>query len=321
MQTKGISLRGLEIFVALGQSGSVAQAATELGLSQPSVSQQMRNLETAVGAALLDHSRRPMRLTPAGASFLARASAILAELRHATAEISVMDLAHLSDLSLGVIDDFDDNLTPRLAVILAEHLRNCRFRMITASSHDLVRAVRDGGLHMAISAETGETLRKVTLHPLARDPFIIVQPAGQTHAATDLIGGKADLAFLRYARDQLIAAQIETYLREVSSDLPARFQIGSHLTLMAMVARGIGWTITTPLGFMRAARFHEALSAQPLPGAGAARRISLYAGADWNGDVPRDVAVAMRQLLDRQMITPAIQMMPWIRGNLHLITA
>ena len=114
MLMKGISLRGLEVFEALSATGSVAQAAERTGLSQPAVSQQLRNLETALGVALVDHGRRPMQLTPAGRSFLMRTQAVLGQLRLAQNELTVMDLTHLSQLNLGVIDDFDNDLTPQL---------------------------------------------------------------------------------------------------------------------------------------------------------------------------------------------------------------
>ena len=60
MLMKGVTLRGLEVFEALAKSGSVAQAADITGLSQPAVSQQLRNLEKALGSDLVDHGRRPM---------------------------------------------------------------------------------------------------------------------------------------------------------------------------------------------------------------------------------------------------------------------
>ena len=69
---KGVTLRGLEVFEALAATGSVARASETTGLSQPAVSQQMRNLEAALGVDLVDHGKRPMQLTPAGRSFLAR---------------------------------------------------------------------------------------------------------------------------------------------------------------------------------------------------------------------------------------------------------
>ncbi|UWR21628.1 LysR family transcriptional regulator [Sulfitobacter sp. S190] len=319
MQIKGISLRGLEVFEALARNGSVAQAAQDTGLSQPAVSQQMRNLENALGNTLVDHSRRPMRLTPAGKSFLRRATAALSELRLATAEVSVMDLAHLKDLSLGIIDDFDDDITPRLALILAENLQGCRFKMITASSHDLIQSVHDDALHMAISASNGERHDKIKEHKLARDPFILVASSDAPVTPDAMLRGTGALPFLRYSQDQLIARQIESYLKLEGATLPARFEIGSHLALMAMVAQGIGWTITTPLGFMRAARFHDRIAAHPLPGAGAARQISLYAGADWSDEVPSDIAQAMRGLMERRIVAPAVDKMPWLDGEFHLL--
>ena len=89
MLTKGVTLRGLEVFEALARTGSVAQAAETTGLSQPAVSQQLRNLETALGIDLVDHGKRPMRLTPAGRSFLSRTESALGELRLAQSELTV----------------------------------------------------------------------------------------------------------------------------------------------------------------------------------------------------------------------------------------
>ncbi|QUJ76945.1 LysR family transcriptional regulator [Sulfitobacter albidus] len=318
MQIKGISLRGLEVFEALARSGSVAQAAQETGLSQPAVSQQMRNLEKALAVKLVDHARRPMRLTPAGKSFLRRATAALSELRLATAEVSVMDLAHLKDLSLGVIDDFDDDVTPRLSLILAESLQGCRFKMLTDSSSDLLDMVRDEQLHMAICASATNDRDTLMEYKIARDPFIVITPKGAQCDAPTFLRGGAALPFLRYSSEQLIARQIESYLKMETAILPARFEIGSHLALMAMVAQGIGWTITTPAGFMRASRFHEKLTAHPLPGAGAARQISLFTTRDWAGDVPADIAAAVRGLVERRIVAPAIEQMPWLDGQFHL---
>jgi DNA-binding transcriptional LysR family regulator len=319
MLNKGITLRGIEVFEALARTGSVAQAAQATGLSQPAVSQQMRNLEAAIGAELVDHTRRPMRLTQAGQMFLRRAGSALSELRQAQSEVTVMDLAHLEALNLGVIDDFDDDLTPRLATILGDSLTGCRFRMITAGSNELAQALRDKTLHMALSAQIDTKLDSVLEHLLARDPFIILTPADTPEDATALLANATELPFLRYAEDQLIARQIESHLAQQSHQLPARFEIGSHLALMAMVARGIGWTITTPLGYMRAARFHDRLSAHPLPAPSPARTISLFAGAEWSGPVPRDIAQTVRQLMQTHMIAPAIAKLPWLAEGFHLL--
>lgn len=324
MLTKGVTLRGLEVFAALARTGSVAQAAEMTGLSQPAVSQQLRNLEKSLSCGLVDHSRRPMVVTPAGRTFLARTEAVLAELRLAQSELTVVDLSHLPELSIGLIDDFDNDLTPRLVTILAESLTKCRFKMITASSHDIIRAMEERELHIAVAATTGALHEGLVELPLVQDPFILVAPKGfigssDTGLPKVSVSELNTLPFLRYARDQLISQQIDAHLTRQNLTFESRFEIGSHLALMAMVARRIGWAITTPLGYMRAVRFHDQIEAYALPFGAAGRTISLFSGNDWADQVPRDVAKTMRHLIQTQMIDPALVRLPWLAGAFKVI--
>ncbi len=316
MLMKGITLRGLEVFEALAETGSVAQAAAAMGLSQPAVSQQIRNLETALGTDLLDHGKRPMQLTPAGRTYLARTADVLAQLRLAQSELSVMDLTHLTQLAMGVIDDFDNDLTPRLVTRLAESMSRCQFRLITAPSHEITHAVQTGDLHLGVSASTGEAIQGVTEYPLARDPFILAAPAG-----IDPAQAIETLPMLRYAREQLIARQIDAHLSRHELRFARRFEIGSNPTLISMVSRGIGWAVTTPLSYLRAERFHERVNVHPLPFPAFARNISLYAGTDWAETVPRDVAQTLRSLIAQLVIAPAVDRFPWIREEFRLLEA
>lgn len=319
MLPKGVTLRGLEVFVALAERGSVAQAAEMTGLSQPSVSQQIGNLERALGLALVDRSRRPMRLTPAGRVFFARADPALRELRQAASDLTVMDLGHVATLSMGLIDDFDNDLTPQLASILADSLTRSRFKLITAPSQEISELLESGALHIAVAANTGKILKGVTEFPLLRDPFVIVAPRAMAGDRGARLEDLAQEPLIRYAAEQLISRQIEAQLARHDLNLEARFEIGSHLALMAMVSRGTGWAVTTALGYMRAARFHREIAMHPLPFEGFARTITLFAGDDWSENVPRELTQTLRRLLQDQMITPAHDTAPWLRPELRLI--
>lgn len=318
MLMKGVTLRGLEVFEALAASGSVAQAAEMTGLSQPAVSQQMRNLETALGAELVDHARRPMQLTQAGRSFLSRTQSVLSQLRLGQNELTVMDLTHLSTLSLGVIDDFDNDLTPQLVTILAENMTRCRFHLITAPSHEITAAMRERRLNIAIAASPGGVMDGVIEYPLVRDPFILVAPRGRLAEAGSMEALMQGLPFLRYDRAQLIGRQIEAQLHRNKLAFPERFEIGAHLSLMTLVARGVGWGITTPLGYMRAGRLHDGMEAHRLPFKPFARTISLFSASDWADRVPRDVARTMRKLVGELVIDPALRQLPWLRDELRV---
>ena len=70
----------LIVFVRAAESGSFSRASRELGLSQPSVSRIVGELERRLGVTLLLRSTRRVTLTDAGAAFLDRARQILFDL-------------------------------------------------------------------------------------------------------------------------------------------------------------------------------------------------------------------------------------------------
>ncbi|MBR9766804.1 MAG: LysR family transcriptional regulator, partial [Rhodobacteraceae bacterium] len=109
-----ITLWGIEVFMAAADERSISAAARRLGASPSTVSQQLTNLESAVGATLLDRNARPVRLTKAGEIMQRRAQAILNEAAQARAELAMSDLSMLTRFRLGMIEDFEADVTPRL---------------------------------------------------------------------------------------------------------------------------------------------------------------------------------------------------------------
>ncbi|MFO0198027.1 MAG: LysR family transcriptional regulator, partial [Alphaproteobacteria bacterium] len=63
---EGIKFRHLQVFAFAAETESLTAAARELGVSQPAVSQSLRELEALIGARLLERSGRRMRVTSAG---------------------------------------------------------------------------------------------------------------------------------------------------------------------------------------------------------------------------------------------------------------
>lgn len=107
-----VTLWGIEVFLAAAEEGAISAAARRLGVSPSAVSQQLTGLEAALGAALLDRSARPLRITPAGAMFRRHAQTILNAADEAKAELALADLAGLTTLRLGMIEDFEADVTP-----------------------------------------------------------------------------------------------------------------------------------------------------------------------------------------------------------------
>src|ERR1700754_3438022 len=79
-----MELRHLRYFAAVAEELSFRRAAERLRVAQPALSSQIKDLEEELGARLLDRDTRAVRLTDAGAAFLAEVRQILAHAERAT---------------------------------------------------------------------------------------------------------------------------------------------------------------------------------------------------------------------------------------------
>ncbi|MFD7538557.1 transcriptional regulator CynR [Streptomyces sp. NPDC059819] len=117
-------LRHLRYLLAVAEHGTFTRAAEELRISQPTLSQQIKQLERTVGVQLLDRSGRAVRLTDAGETYAHYARRALRDL--AAAERAVLDVADLSrgSLRLAVTPTFTAYLVgPLVAELHTRHPR------------------------------------------------------------------------------------------------------------------------------------------------------------------------------------------------------
>ena len=311
-----ITLWGIEVFMATAEEGSVSAAARRLNASPSAVSQQITALETALGTALVDRSVRPMALPPSGQSFQRRAKRILSEAAQAKAELSTGTLAHLTQLRLGMIEDFDADVTPRLLSTMAEDLNRCQFLLETGASHHLFEQLNDRVLDVIVAADVGPPASEMEVHPLLREPFVAAVPKGLLKDGASVLDQLAATPLIHYTARHAMGRQIADHLARQGLRLNYRFEMDSYHAIMAMVAEGTGWTILTPLGLARAQRFRDEADVVPLPVAPLHRTISLYAREGVLQDMPSRIATELRQLLSELIVAPAVSRLPWLDGQL-----
>ncbi|MEM1066809.1 MAG: LysR family transcriptional regulator [Pseudomonadota bacterium] len=314
-----ITLWGIEVFAATAEERSISAAARRLGAAASSISQQLTNLETALGATLLDRSARPLTLTPAGNLFLARAQSILSEAAEARAELAMNDLSRLSRFNLGMIEDFDADVTPQLLAEMGDTLTRTRFLLETGASHRLYDLLETRVLDVIVAAEHAAPAAWMEVHPLLEEPFVAAIPKGAVPEGADPLETLRALPLIRYTTRHLMGRQIATHLARENLALRHRYELDSYHAILAMVAEGAGWTILTPLGFMRAGRFRDRADVIALPLPPLSRRISLTARRDVLGALPAELAGRLRPLIGDLFLGPVMARMPWLSDSLRVL--
>jgi DNA-binding transcriptional LysR family regulator len=314
-----LTLRAVEIFVAVVEEASLGAGARRLGASASAVSQQIVNLEEALGARLIDRSARPFALTPAGQLFHPRALAILDEVAKAKAELAEEDLSTFRKLRLALVDDIDQDVLPRFLGELAKHFPDCSFTVRSGLSHENLAALESRSVDMIVSADMDSIDEWLERHPILRDPFILVTAKGLIDLKQDIMGQLESRPFIRYSLGQVLGRLVEAHLKRLKIVPPRTFEIASNAAVLATAATTNGWTVTTPLAFLSARRQHAVLDAHPLPFAGFSRTISVYSRREVMGALPERAAELLRLLFERHSIKDALEYMPWLGDQFRVV--
>lgn len=315
-----LTLRGIEVFVAVIEEGSLAGGAKRLGASPSSVSQQIANLEAALGAELVDRGARPFALTPAGFMFQRRALAMLDEAAKARAELIQLDLATLPELRLAVIEDLDGEVTAELVARLAEQWRGCRFAVGSGLSLDNVTALESRAVDLVVAAEVDSSQDWLETHPILREPFVLVASSRLAAEGAPSLERLMAAPMIRYPTNQLMGRQVDAHLRRLRLSPNRRFVFEATASVIMAVRDLDGWALVTPLG-LTGLRDTDGVTLTPPPFRGISRSLSLYARSGALGDLPGDAAELLRVALARIAVAPARARMPWLADQLAVLGA
>src|SRR6266849_3441365 len=142
-----MELRHLRYFVAVAEERSITVAATRrLRTAQPSLSRQLRELETEVGAELMIRSARGIELTAAGRVFLDHARLALAQVEAAASAARRAAHPEQRTLALGFLSGCEPEWLPAVMHVLREELPKIEVTISSKHSPQLAEGVATGKL-------------------------------------------------------------------------------------------------------------------------------------------------------------------------------
>jgi DNA-binding transcriptional LysR family regulator len=116
-----MELRHLRYFVTVAEELNVSRASARLGISQPAVSRQLRDLEEELGVSLFLRTNSKLKLTAAGAAFLAHARDLLRRSKDAVNEMAAFRPKARRAINIGYLAPVLATLTPALRAFSAKH--------------------------------------------------------------------------------------------------------------------------------------------------------------------------------------------------------
>ncbi|MBB3647001.1 DNA-binding transcriptional LysR family regulator [Rhizobium sp. BK619] len=236
------TLRQVQYFVAVAEQGSVTRAAQNLSISQSSVTEALKELETDLGVALFERHPRGLTITHNGHQFLRHATKILASVSDARTSFSGQQNALSGTLNIGVTSLVAGYV---LSDLLARYRRACPGIEVSAIEDNggyLEHLLVGGELDVAVMVISNLRDRMaLQAEILETSPYRLWLPMGHPLVSADIIS-VADI--VREPLIMLTVDEIEENTGKLLSALGARphvaFRTRSVEAVRSLVATGAG---------------------------------------------------------------------------------
>jgi LysR family hydrogen peroxide-inducible transcriptional activator len=268
-----ITLKHLRYFETLARHRHFGNAAEVLAISQPALSLQIKEIESILGAPLLERGPRQIRLTGLGEEVAARARDILRAVDELGARAQAAAGPLTGRLRIGIIPTIAPYLLPRLIRALGQRFPDLALHPREAVTAKLLRDLAEGRLDLALVA-LPVSEPALAEHPLFDEDFLLVRPAAQSGMPAPRLEDLARLPLLLLEeghcfRDQAIAAC------KLPRTPEGEIMEGSSLaTLVQMVAAGLGVTLIPEMAAQVEGRAAP-VTIQPLAGPAPSRTVGL----------------------------------------------
>jgi DNA-binding transcriptional LysR family regulator len=238
-----MELRHLRYFVTVAEELHFGRAATRLAIVQPSLSQQIRQLEDELGFPLLYRTKRSVELTDAGKVFLAEARQVLAQVQEAKRAAQRAYRGEVGRLVVGYISSSTYDLLPLMLRVYRERYPAVEVALRELTTREQLRALEEeyiqvGLLRLPISAPL------VHVEVVRREPIVCVLPEEHPLAMHERIAVSllANEPFVLQASQRGAGYSVQLLQLCLSSGFSPNViqEVTEMHTIVSLVAAGMG---------------------------------------------------------------------------------
>jgi DNA-binding transcriptional LysR family regulator len=254
-----MEFRHLRYFLAVAEELHFGRAAQRLAISQPPLSQNIRQLEESLGVQLFHRNSKEVRLTAAGREFVPRARALLEQASDAARHAREVDKGYEGRLRVGLVSSMLYRGLPRMLKDFQARHPHLGVVLRELNSQDQVIEIAHGQLDVGF-VHTQRVPPTIARELFASEPFYCCLPAGHALARSRRlqVAKLEGEPFVMFSR----AASPDYYERvlAICSDAgfypEVRHEVRHWLSVVSLVAQGLGVALVP-----------EALKHSAVPGA------------------------------------------------------
>ena len=257
---RGLNLDQLRTFAAVIDRKSFSGAAALLGITQPAVSLQVRQLEKRFGVKLVERVGRRAAPTAAGADLLTHARDVEAALAAAADAMAPHAQGAAGRVRLGTGATACIYLLPKVLRDLRQRFPVLEIVVSTGNTPDMLRAIEENRIDVALVTLPAAG-RMLDVRPVLDDEFVLVAPRG-TKLARDITAAElAKLPLVQYEPGANTRRVVDDWALRAGLSLKAVMELGSVEAMKELVGAGLGCSV---LPRMALRGKHEPFVVRPL---------------------------------------------------------
>ncbi|MFC3226437.1 LysR family transcriptional regulator [Marinibaculum pumilum] len=240
---RGWNLEQLQTFAEVIELGSFSAAAQRAGMSQPAVSQQVRQLERLLEVRLIERVGRQAQATPAGAVLLRHVRQIQEEIAGAQQALAPHRDGVLGRVRIGTGATACIYLLPPVLRGLRARMPGLEITVRTGNTADILRLLESNDLDLAL-ATMPIPGRALQVTPVHEDPLVAVFPAGAAPAGRPVTPAVlADQPLLLYEAGGNTRQIIDRWFARGGRSPKPVMELGSVEAIKQLVGAGLGWAV------------------------------------------------------------------------------
>lgn len=238
----GVEIRHLHYFMAVCEELHFTKAAEKLGISQPTLSQQIRVLEDELGMPLFDRIGKKIVVTEAGSLLFSYATEMLTTLQNVKDAINDLQELQRGQISVGIMpSDLDYRITQ---LVIDFHQKFPKVKLKILASIDIMRQVLENEVDIGIGTNVEPDDRLVII-PLRREEYVLTvsqeHPLANQTAIT--IAELKGLPMVMYPEGFFGREIVEEAVKKHGFQLHSILETSSVTSIMNLVRANIGATV------------------------------------------------------------------------------